>query len=482
MEFPEPLPFLEALEKLQQRGVLPSDFDTFQWRMVAAAVRERAFFSSQVESARLLQSMKDYTEDYLAEFRDENGKLVAQGRAEFVANMRELAIREGLGKVDPLTGRIIPEINESDLTDIRSIARLQLIFDTQVESAQEYGYWKQGMDPDILYVFPAQRFIRVRPVMMPRDYHAANEGVVKRKDDIDFWLSMNRDFGVPWGPWGFNSGMGVEDVDRDEAEALGLIRPGERIAMPDALFNQRLQAGIQGMDPGIVAALRRATGGTAANGRLKARENVMPQAGVESVAKAASRNEALAMIQLAKELRGKLKLAEKPAAEIKAAAYEGIHFLERMVHQDLLPKTPVALMPDAENSGRGWYDPAARIGYTPANAGRVAHEIAHAIEFDHPAVYQACVKFRRKRAKGEKLKSLRMLTGNPQYAENEMTSEDEWQKRGGSHYMGRDYTQDGYDTTEILTMGIERMFNDPVGFAQQDAEYFDFILQLIQNQ
>jgi hypothetical protein len=30
-------------------------------------------------------------------------------------------------------------------------------------------------------------------------------------------------------------------------------------------------------------------------------------------------------------------------------------------------------------------------------------------------------------------------------------------------------------------MAIERMFNDPVDFAQQDAEYFDHILQLIQK-
>lgn len=482
MEITEPLPFIEALDKLQQREVLPGDFDTFQWRMVAEAVRERAFFSSRVESAHVLQSMKDYLDDYLALSRDENGHLVSQGRAEFVANMRELAIREGLGKVDPITGQIIPEIIESDLTDIRSIARLQLIFDTQVESAQEYGYWKQGMDPDVLRAYPAQRFIRIRPVMAPRPYHAANEGVVKRKDDIDFWLSMNRDFGVPWGPWGFNSGMGVEDVGRVEAEALGLLKPGERIAMPDALFNDRLQAGIQGMDKGIAAALQRATGGTPAGTALKVREQVMPQAGVESVAKAASRNAALAIIQLAKELRGKLKLAEKPAAEIKAAAYEGIHFLERMVHRDLLPKTPVAVMADTANAGRGWYDPAARIGYTPANAGRVAHEIAHAIEFDHPAVYQACVKFRRKRAKGEKPKSLRKLTGDDSYGLDERTYEDDWAKRGGSHYTGRDYTTHGLDTTEILTMGIERMFTDPVGFAQQDAEYFEFILQLIQKQ
>jgi hypothetical protein len=275
----EPTPFLEALEKLQQRGVLPLDFDTVQWQNVPVAIRERAFFSSQVESARLLDSMKGYIDDYLAQSRDENGKLVAQGRAEFVANMRELAIREGLGRVDPKTGQIDPEIREGDLTDIRSIARLQLIFDTQVEAAQEYAYWKQGLDPDVLRVYPAQRFIRVRPVMVPRDYHEANEGVVRLKSDLDFWLDMNRDFGVPWGPWGFNSGMGVEDVDREEAVALGLLEKGERITLTEQDLNDRLQAGVAGMDPDIAESLRRAIGGTVAGGRLKAREGVADVAG-----------------------------------------------------------------------------------------------------------------------------------------------------------------------------------------------------------
>ncbi len=60
--------------------------------------------------------------------------------------------------------------------------------------------------------------------------------------------SMNPDFGVPYGPWGFNSGMGVEDVDRLEAEQLGLIAPGETIAAPDRQLNDTLSAGIRDLD------------------------------------------------------------------------------------------------------------------------------------------------------------------------------------------------------------------------------------------
>lgn len=269
MKFTAPIPFAEALEKLRERKITPTALGTAELALIPVELRERSFFSAKVESARVLQAMKDYGDDFLAANRMENGGFKATGRAEFVADMRELAIREGLGKVDPKTGRINPLIADSDLTDIRSISRLELIFDTMTESAQEYGYFVQGQDPAILDVFPAQRFIRIRPVSAPRSYHAANEGAVKRKDDAAFWLSMNRDFGVPWGPWGFNSGMGVEDVDREEAIALGVMKESDTVKpiAPQPL-NKDLSAGVLGMSGKILAALARSTGGTLIGGRL----------------------------------------------------------------------------------------------------------------------------------------------------------------------------------------------------------------------
>lgn len=269
MNFTDPIVFKEALDKLLSRKIMPSALGTAELRMLPVELRERAFFSAKVESARVLQAMADYMEDYLAASRMENGGLVAQGRAEFVANMRELAIREGLGVIDPETGEINPEIRESDLKDIRSWSRLELIFDTQVEAANEYGYFAQGQDAAILDVFPAQRFLRVRPVQAPRSYHAANEGAVRRKDDKAFWLDMNRDFGVQWGPWGFNSGMGVEDVDREEAIAMGVMKE-EDVVKPAKLptFNEGLSAGVRDLAGGMLAALARSTGGKPAGGRM----------------------------------------------------------------------------------------------------------------------------------------------------------------------------------------------------------------------
>lgn len=271
MFFDAPIPFAEAISKLAARGIVPSPATTEDWSQIAVDLRERSFFSARVESTRVLQSMRDYLDEHLRVTRfaptsQGPGALVAQGRAEFVADMRVLAIREGLGRIDPETGEIDPNISESDLTDIRSIRRLELVFDTQIDAAQEYGYYEQGQDPDILYAFPAQRFIRVRPVIAPRPYHQAALGTIRRKDDQKFWISLNRDFGVPWGPWGFGSGCGTEDVDRDEAIEVGAISVTDNV-LPVALpFNTGLSAGVRDLSGDIAAALARSVGGSLAKG------------------------------------------------------------------------------------------------------------------------------------------------------------------------------------------------------------------------
>jgi hypothetical protein len=63
---------------------------------------------------------------------------------------------------------------------------------------------------------------------------------------MEFWLRMNDQslggFGVPFGPWGFNSGMDVEDVRRDKAIQMGLIQKNEQVLPPDDTFNKGLKA------------------------------------------------------------------------------------------------------------------------------------------------------------------------------------------------------------------------------------------------
>jgi hypothetical protein len=266
MQFVEPTPFEEAIAKFGERSPVTSVLKSADWRAVPVELRERAFFSATVENVRFLQLAQTTIMDSITGATAVNDRgekyFRAGGRAQFIERMQQFAIKSGMGPLDPNDKRT--------LKDIRSEGRLALIYDTTVKAAQDYGYWKQGQDPDVLDAFPAQRFIRVHLVKKPRPYHRAHEGEVHRKDDLDFWLDMNRDFHVPWGPWGFNSGMDVEDVGRRVAEQLGLVRRDEdfttataRAKTPEKSFNSRLQASTQGLNPKLVNFLKLAFGNQA---------------------------------------------------------------------------------------------------------------------------------------------------------------------------------------------------------------------------
>lgn len=247
----EPMPFWQALSYLEGKEAVASAMTTAEWQRMPVAVRVKSLFSATLTSAKAAQEITDYLTGFVRGEKAVNDKgqeyHVYQGRAEFVANMRERMLEEGFGKVLH-DGTLDPEIHDNDLRDLRGCRRLQLLFDTQTEQAASFAQWQEGQDPDVLGVFPCQRFIRVRPVHTPRPYHDDAIGEVRRKDDLAFWIGLNRDFRLPWGPWGFNSGCGVEDVDRDEAEALGVIKPTDKVRPIKKDFLDGLEESVRGLD------------------------------------------------------------------------------------------------------------------------------------------------------------------------------------------------------------------------------------------
>jgi hypothetical protein len=258
MQFVKPILFREAIEKLDVKTIVAAGLDSAQWARVPAALRERAYFSSRVESAHFLQKTKDWLGDFLSGAREkvtrpdgtETTALKMGSRADFVKEAQDFAIENNMGPLDPE--------DEGTIKDIRTERRLELIYDVQTQSAERYGYWKQGMDPDVLNEFPAMRLVRIRELIDPKServFHRDAEGVARLKTDVGYWKALNQDFGVPWGPWGWGCGHDVEDVDRDEAEALGLIEPGQELEPVPGEFNADLEASTEGMDPEIAGLL-----------------------------------------------------------------------------------------------------------------------------------------------------------------------------------------------------------------------------------
>ena len=250
--FVSPHQFQEAVEKLGSQFPIASSLSSSEWADVPVALRDNAFFSSRVQSARVLQAAKDALGDFLAGNRiqlpDGQTMLATGSRAAFISQMQDFMETQGIKRTS------------GGLQDITSAQRLGLIFDIKTRQAQDFGYWKQGMNPAVLSEFPAQRFIRVRDVKTERIGHIPFENQVYLKTDPTWWLEINRDFGVPWGPFGWGCGHDVEDVDRDEAEHLGLLKPGQRLQPLQRSINNNLQAGIARMDPDLVEKLKQVFG------------------------------------------------------------------------------------------------------------------------------------------------------------------------------------------------------------------------------
>jgi hypothetical protein len=256
MQFVRPLPFDEALDIIGRKSPIGAQLSSAEWSDVPVALRQRAMFSAQVENVRFLQRALDAIGDFLAGNRlttdDGQSMLKTGGRAAFIQQLREFAQAEGMGPLKPE--------DAGGLKDITSERRLGLVFDTVTRQAQDYGWWRQGMDPDVLNEFPASRFIRVMDVKEPRQAHTIFENQVYLKTDPIWANRINRDFGTPWGPWGWGCGHDVEEVDRQDAEQLGLVKPGERIEPDTKNFNENLQASARGLIPALLDFLKEAFG------------------------------------------------------------------------------------------------------------------------------------------------------------------------------------------------------------------------------
>lgn len=146
-----------------------------------------------------------------------------------------------------------------------------------------------------------------------------------------------------------------------------------------------------------------------------------------------------------------------------------------------------------------------RLFMGDSSKGKVAvHEMTHAWENLDPKAHKAAVAFLQKRTAGEKPVFLQDLLPNDGYGSEEIVKVDKFE----NPYTGRLYTWATYDrfkskerqqlstnnalaeditphirpgSTEILSMGVERMYDDPIGFAKQDPEYFEFVYNVMKG-
>jgi hypothetical protein len=111
-----------------------------------------------------------------------------------------------------------------------------------------------------------------------------------------------------------------------------------------------------------------------------------------------------------------------------------------------------------------------KSGYT--DMATVVHEWGHVLEHHEKAVHREAVDFLKARTKGER--ETRIYPNRPDLAD-----EVGWKDKFRDHYVGKHYSR--MFSTEIVSMGLQYMVEDPVAFAQEDPEHFDLIYRVMRG-
>lgn len=235
-------PFQQALAALRAKGSLPTSLSSKELAEIDAAIRERALFSARTVYASHLQEIFDRVTD------------LVDGKTD-PATVR-LALKDSLDGI----GYIPIQEDAGTIKDLRSDQRLNLVIETNTKMAHGYGDWMQGQDT--LDAYPAQELIRAEDRKEKRTWHERWRGaggqifagmppgqpiedgfsegrMIALKND-PIWETIS-EFGLPYPPFDYNSGIEVSDVSRAEAEELGLLAPDEEVSPQTRGFNDGLE-------------------------------------------------------------------------------------------------------------------------------------------------------------------------------------------------------------------------------------------------
>ena len=167
---------------------------------------------------------------------------------------------------------------------------------------------------------------------------------------------------------------------------------------------------------------------------------------------------------------------------------EASEFLSRVVKtSDELPSVELRAH-HLPKGGRAFYSSGDGVGsgiyLTKKHPTRTfVHEIGHGLEDKIPGAQDKANEFRRMRIARSNKQNVKLIDQFPDhgYSEDEVGNEDDWKESlfgDQRFYVGKRYER---GPTEVMTMGLERLYENPAQFAREDPEYFKFIVGVIQG-
>lgn len=104
----------------------------------------------------------------------------------------------------------------------------------------------------------------------------------------------------------------------------------------------------------------------------------------------------------------------------------------------------------------------------------MVHEMGHVLEYNNHVI-KAAVEFLERRTAGQPTRRLSEISRG--YSRHEVYKKgDFYNPYVGKIYTGTRYR--GYEFTEVISMGLDRMFTDPIGFRNDDLDHFNLIYSL----
>ena len=190
---------------------------------------------------------------------------------------------------------------------------------------------------------------------------------------------------------------------------------------------------------------------------------------------AAQKQKCFDAIKIPKESRNTLVIFSGNFLEVSRAANKADSFVRDLVHKDIWCKAEIAVDHNPKVTRASCMGVQLNVK-SNSTSSTIVHELMHAVEHANVKILAKSFAFLQKRAGSERPKRLSVICKDPRYNDNEVAFEDSWKKLGTTPYAGKVYQ----NATEVLSVGAERLMQDPIEFAERDPEYFDFILNTLQ--
>jgi hypothetical protein len=248
--FNRPVQFNEALQLQAVKTALPTTLDSAQLRALGGELHRRALVSSQVARAEIFDGFAAGINRVLSGETDP-----AQFRVDVRATLETLNYR--------------PEAEQiNTIKDLRTEQRLKVLLDTNTRTARGFAQARISNDPDVIEEYPAWELLRAEERRVPRGASRKPNDIgweerwqfaARSSGDNDAYRILDQtgrmvalkssplwavlgsawddSLGNPYPPFAYASGMGVEEVDIDDAISLGLVARGAEIAPAEIGLN-----------------------------------------------------------------------------------------------------------------------------------------------------------------------------------------------------------------------------------------------------